>query len=85
MCISIFSSLFDEAEVNADEEVVSEKCQTVVKEHARAKRGRKPKDVQLPIKEEIHELADEDRACTTCGSLRPVILRPFVNTKNKVV
>lgn len=67
------ASLFDEAEVNADEEVVSEKCQTVVKEHARAKRGRKPKDVQLPIKEEIHELADEDRACTTCGSLRPVI------------
>ena len=65
--------LFDEAELNATgrEEAVTEKVPVAA--HARKKRGRKPKAETLPVKEVIHELHDDERACPCCGSPRPEI------------
>ena len=65
--------LFDEAEAHAEEDAppVVEKIE--VPAHERKKRGRKPKADNLPVREELHELSDLDRACPCCGGARPEI------------
>jgi len=62
--------LFDEAEVHAEDPVT---LITAVAAHQRNKSGRKQKNFSLPVKEELHELIGEDRACPCCGKERPVI------------
>lgn len=61
--------LFDEAEVHedriADEDNVSELV-TVVREHERKKRGRRPLPVGLPRVEVVHDIADAEKRCA-CG------------------
>ena len=64
--------LFDEAEAHADEGA-SPVATTTISEHERKKRGRKSKDVSLPVIEQIHELEGEDRSCPCCGKDRPKI------------
>ena len=64
--------LFDEAEAHADENAPPV-ITTTVSEHERKKRGRKAKDIPLPVVEKIHELKGEDRSCPCCGKDRPVI------------
>jgi len=65
--------LFDEAEANAREDAppVVEKIEILA--HERKKRGRTPKAGNLPVREELHELAAEDRLCPCCGQARPEI------------
>jgi len=66
--------LFDEAEHCADEKAPRpEETTTTVAEHERKKRGRKSKDIPLPVIEKIHELKGEDRSCPCCGKERPII------------
>jgi len=65
--------LFDEAEANADANAPPVSERTVIAEHERRKRGRKPKADNLPLREELHELPAEDRACPCCGKARPEI------------
>lgn len=64
--------LFDEAEAHADEGLPPV-ATTTIPEHERKKRGRKSKDVRLPVVERIHELESDDRACPCCGKDRPKI------------
>lgn len=65
--------LFDEAESNADESAPPAIEKVTIPEHERKKRGRKPKADNLPVREELHELPSEDRACRCCGEARPEI------------
>ena len=65
--------LFDEAEVHGDEKSVSVVEKVLVPEHERKKAGRKPKAEGLPVREILHELDGEDRACPACGEARPEI------------
>ncbi len=62
--------LFDEAEAHANEK---EPPVITIKEHERKKRGRRVKDIPLPIIEKIHQLEGIDRSCLCCGKERPVI------------
>lgn len=64
--------LFDEAEAHADENA-SPVSTTTVSEHERKKRGRKSKDIPLPVVERIHELEGAERVCPCCGKDRPKI------------
>lgn len=65
--------LFDEAELHADDDAppVSEKIE--VPAHERHKRGRRPKADNLPVREVLHEMPAEGRACPCCGEARPEI------------
>jgi len=65
--------LFDEAEAHEDEESPSVVEKIAIPAHERKKRGRKPKADNLPVREELHELPAEDRACPCCGESRPEI------------
>jgi transposase len=64
--------LFDEAEAHADENAQAVTTTTVA-QHERKKRGRKAKDIPLPVIEKVHELEGEERSCPCCGKERPVI------------
>jgi len=77
--------LFNEAEESADnkndnsvtdesDKSANEKENTIViKEHTRTKAGRKPIPAEIPRKEVIHDLSDEEKKCECCGKDRPVI------------
>ena len=65
--------LFDEAEAFQDPAAPPVVEKITVPAHDRAKRGRKPKDDKLPVREVIHKLPPEERACPACGEERPVI------------
>jgi len=64
--------LFNEAETFFD--VLDRKPATItVGQHERKKAGRKPFPDNLERNEIIHALSDEERACPSCGALRPEI------------
>lgn len=65
--------LFDEEELNATgcEKPAAEKV--LVAAHACIRRGRKPKVETFSVKEVIHELHDDERACPYCCKARPEI------------
>jgi len=65
--------LFDEAELHSSENAPPVVEKVAVASHSRKKRGRKPKTNTLPVVEEIHELAAQERLCPCCGSERPEI------------
>lgn len=65
--------LFDEAEAHTDEGAPTVVETVAVPSYQRKKRGRKPKTDNLPVREEIHELPEADRACPCCGEARPEI------------
>jgi transposase len=46
---------------------------TVVKQHTRRKAGRKPIPADIPRKEILHDLSDEEKKCSCCGKTRPQI------------
>jgi transposase len=78
-------SLFNEAESsemvlgenNESEKIKSEEMNsddvTVVKQYSRSKAGRKPISADIPRKEIIHDLSDEEKACECCSKCRPLI------------
>jgi transposase len=55
-------SLFEEAEVTADPEVVETGAITVEK-HTRQKRGRKPIDESVPRVDIVHDIPEEEKLC----------------------
>ena len=55
-------SLFEEAEVTADPEVVETGTVTVEK-HTRPKRGRKPIDESVPRVDIVHDIPEEEKKC----------------------
>lgn len=64
--------LFNEAETFFD--VSNRKPATItVGQHERKKAGRKPFPDNLERNEIVHALSDEERACPSCGALRPEI------------
>jgi len=64
--------LFNEAETFFD--VPDRKLATItVGQHERKKAGRKPFPDTLERNEIVHALSDEERACPSCGTLRPEI------------
>lgn len=67
--------LFNEAEDGADakipEEVKTEKI--TIPSHTRNKQGRKKLSEDIPRKEIIHDLTDEEKQCPCCGKARPCI------------
>jgi transposase len=67
--------LFNEAEDGSSEEPEESGTEelTVVKEHERRKRGRKPLPKNLPRVEIIHDLTDEEKTCACCGKPLPYI------------
>jgi transposase len=69
----IQNRLFDEAEEHASEGAPPVVERIAVAEHERKKVGRKAKPTNLPTVEQLHELPDEERRCSCCGTDRPVI------------
>lgn len=61
------STLFDEAEAEAEAPVTAESPDVQVKGHRRKRGGRKPLPADLPRVEVVHELTDEERACPQDG------------------
>jgi len=46
---------------------------TVVKQYTRSKAGRKPIPANIPRKEIMHDISDEDKKCPCCAKNRPLI------------
>jgi len=68
--------LFDEAEHGCDEIVdnKSEKQEEItIKSHTRKKKRKPTFPEHLPVKEEIHDLSEEEKKCPCCGKERPCI------------
>jgi transposase len=65
--------LFDEAEEYASESAPPVVERITIAEHDRKKVGRKAKPTNLPTVEQVHELTDEERRGSCCGTDRPVI------------
>jgi transposase len=78
--------LFNEAETSSGEALddsndsdkteTAEKADadtTIVKQHTRAKAGRKPIPADIPRKEIVHDISDEEKKCACCGKERPSI------------
>lgn len=67
--------LFNEAEDGSGEEAEESDTEepTVVKEHVRKKRGRKPLPKGLPRVEIVYDLTEEEKTCGCCGNPLPCI------------
>lgn len=67
--------LFNEAEDSVDKKVLEElkKEEITVLSYIRKKRGRKKLSEDIPRKEIIHDLDDEEKQCPCCGEDRPCI------------
>jgi len=65
--------LFNEAELGIYETESDKSSQITVKEHKRKKSGRKPLPDNLPVKEIIHDLPEEEKKCSCCGKEYPLI------------
>ncbi len=73
--------LFNEAESDIEKstqepnepEEVEDANATVIKQHTRSKAGRKPIPDDIPRKEIVHDLSDEEKLCDCCGEMRPAI------------
>ncbi len=67
--------LFNEAEDGVAEAEFEElkREETTVSSHTRRKRGRKKLSDEIPRKEIIHDLTEEEKRCPCCGEERPCI------------
>ena len=67
--------LFNEAEDGADEKTPqeTETEKITIPSHTRNKQGRKKISEDIPRKEIIHDLTDEEKKCSCCGKVRPCI------------
>jgi len=65
--------LFNEIEAVVREKANLPEEKTVVKEHTRSKRGRKPIADKLPRHEIIHEAPESEKKCAYCSKERPRI------------
>jgi len=68
--------LFNEAEDGCDEQELLQILESEliqVPEHRRRKRGRRPLPQELPRREIVHDLPEEQKRCQCCGKQRPCI------------
>jgi transposase len=68
-----FINVSDVASENETEDVCKNSDVTVIKQHTRSKAGRKPIPADIPRKEIIHDLSDEEKKCACCSKIRPSI------------
>ncbi len=64
------SSLFDEAECTAEASPTAEQPEASIEvaAHRRRKPGRKPLPASLPREEVVHDIPEEEKKCSCCGS-----------------
>lgn len=62
---------FNEAEAHSTPAPIGPDAVTVVAEHERKKRGRKPRPEDIETVEVVHDLGDAEKLCPCCGKTRP--------------
>lgn len=75
-------SLFNEAEKESDGKDPAKEKKTVVKEHTRkSKRTREELSENLPVKEVVVSLPEEERKCDNCGADMELVGKEYVHSE----